>query len=77
MIFLDTLLWIKNETDVWLEITTLLIPGENDSKDEIKQLSNWIVNNLGDNVPLHFTAFHPDFKMKDKPRTPSSNIKFG
>ena len=71
---LDTLIWIKNETDVWLEITTLLIPGENDSADEIKQLSNWIVENLGENVPLHFTAFHPDFKMKDKPRTPSVTL---
>jgi pyruvate formate lyase activating enzyme len=71
---LDTLIWIKNETDVWLEITTLLIPEENDSADEVKQLSNWIVNNLGENVPLHFTAFHPDFKMKDKQRTPSSTL---
>lgn len=71
---LDTLVWIKNETNIWLEITTLLIPGENDSADEIKQLSNWIVENLGENVPIHFTAFHPDFKMKDKPRTPSSTL---
>lgn len=71
---LDTLLWLKNETDVWLEITTLLIPGENDSEDEIKELSGWIVKNLDENVPLHFTAFHPDFKMKDKPRTPSSTL---
>ncbi len=71
---LDTLLWIKNETEVWLEITTLLIPGENDSKEEIKQLCNWVAENLGENVPLHFTAFHPDFKMKDKPRTPSSTL---
>lgn len=71
---LDTLLWIKNETNIWLEITTLLIPEENDSAEEIKQLSNWIVENLGENVPLHFTAFHPDFKMKDKPRTPFSTL---
>ena len=71
---LDTLMWIKNETDVWLEITTLLIPGENDSQDEIKQLCNWISTNLGENVPLHFTAFHPDFKMRDKQRTPSSTL---
>jgi pyruvate formate lyase activating enzyme len=71
---LDTLLWIKNDTNVWLEITTLLIPNENDSDEEIKKLSNWIVKNLGENVPLHFTAFHPDFKMKDKPRTPSSTL---
>ena len=71
---LDTLLWIKNETNIWLEITTLLIPGENDSSEEIKQLSNWIVKNLSENVPLHFTAFHPDFKMKDKVRTPSTTL---
>lgn len=71
---LDTLIWIKKETNVWLEITTLLIPDENDSPDEIKQLCNWIVNNLGVNVPLHFTAFHPDFKMRDKSRTPSSTL---
>lgn len=72
---LNTLLWIKNETDIWLEITTLLIPDENDSNEEIKQLSNWIVENLGENVPLHFTAFHPDFKMKDKPRTSGLTLK--
>lgn len=71
---LDTLLWINNETDVWLEITTLLIPDENDSQDEIKQLCNWVATNLGENVPLHFTAFHPDFKMRDKQRTPSSTL---
>ncbi|MCB0730998.1 MAG: AmmeMemoRadiSam system radical SAM enzyme [Ignavibacteriae bacterium] len=71
---LETLLWIKNETNVWLEITTLLIPGENDSEDEIKNMCGWISTNLGENVPLHFTAFHPDFKMKDKPRTPSSTL---
>jgi pyruvate formate lyase activating enzyme len=71
---LDTLIWLKNETDIWIEITTLLIPDENDSPDEIKQLANWIVENLDENVPLHFTAFHPDFKMKDKSRTPSSTL---
>ena len=72
---LDTLLWLKNETDVWLEITTLLIPGENDSAEEITQMCGWITENLGDNVPLHFTAFHPDFKMKDRRRTPSSTLE--
>lgn len=72
---LDTLLWIKNETEVWLEITTLLIPGENDSEIEIKKMCEWIVTNLGENVPLHFTAFHPDFKMKDKSRTPFSTLE--
>ncbi|MFQ5851052.1 MAG: AmmeMemoRadiSam system radical SAM enzyme [Candidatus Binatia bacterium] len=72
---LDTLKWLKNETDVWFEITNLLIPGENDSPEESKQLCDWVLENLGDSVPLHFTAFHPDFKMKDKPRTPASALR--
>lgn len=71
---LDTLLWLKNETAVWLEITTLLIPEENDSEEEIKQMCEWILQNLGDEVPLHFTAFHPDFKMMEKPRTTGSKL---
>jgi pyruvate formate lyase activating enzyme len=71
---LDTLKWIKNETDVWLEITTLLIPDENDSSEEIKLECSWILENLGDSVPLHFTAFHPDFKMKNKNATPPSTL---
>lgn len=71
---LDTLIWLRNETDVWFEITTLLIPDENDSSDEIQQECEWILNNLGDEVPLHFTAFHPDFKMLDKQRTPESTL---
>lgn len=71
---LDTLVWLKNETEVWIEITTLVIPGENDSPEELKQLSNWIVKNLGDEVPLHFSAFHPSFKMLNPPRTPTSTL---
>lgn len=71
---LDTLVWLKNDTDVWFEITTLLIPGENDSPEELKQMCNWIVENLGDSVPLHFTAFHPDFKLMNKPGTSSSTL---
>lgn len=71
---LDTLVWLKKETDVWFEITTLLIPDENDSDSELKQECNWILENLGDEVPLHFTAFHPDFKMRSKPRTPESTL---
>ena len=71
---LDTLVWLKNDTDVWFEITTLLIPGENDSDEELKQMCDWIVNNLGDEIPLHFTAFHPDFKMMDKIPTPHSTL---
>ena len=72
---LDTLVWLKNETNVWFEITTLLIPGENDTMSEIQQLSDWVVENLGDSVPLHFTAFHPDFKMTDRPATPPSILR--
>lgn len=72
---LDTLKWLVNETDVWVEITTLLIPSENDSADEIKKMCDWIVENLGDSVPLHYTAFHPDFKMTDYQPTPASTLK--
>ena len=72
---LDTLIWLKKETDVWTEITTLLIPDENDSKEEIKKECEWILKNLGDSVPLHFTAFHPDFKMIDKNKTPELTLK--
>ena len=71
---LDTLIWLKNETDVWLEITNLLIPDENDSADELKRMCEWILINLGDEVPLHFTAFHPDFKMRGKNPTPLSTL---
>lgn len=71
---LDTLKYLKNETDVWFEITNLVIPGENDSMEEIKEMCGWILENLGDEVPLHFTAFHPDFKMMDKPRTPAERL---
>jgi pyruvate formate lyase activating enzyme len=71
---LDTLIWLKNETDVWFEITTLIIPDENDSPEEIKNECDWILINLGENVPLHFTAFHPDFKMRDKDRTPEKTL---
>jgi len=71
---LDTLIWLKNETDIWFEITTLLIPDENDSQEEIKNECEWILKNLGDSIPLHFTAFHPDFKMMNKERTPESTL---
>lgn len=72
---LDTLRWIRRETDVWLEITTLLIPGLNDSSDEIARECDWIAKELGPEVPLHFTAFHPDFRMQDRPRTPASTLR--
>ncbi|WP_415898191.1 AmmeMemoRadiSam system radical SAM enzyme [Neptuniibacter sp. QD72_48] len=71
---LDTLLYLHNETSVWFEITTLLIPDENDSDEEIDAMTQWIYDNLGPCVPLHFSAFHPDWKMLDKPRTPSSTL---
>ncbi len=72
---LDTLVWLKKETDVWIEITTLLIPGQNDSPDEIQRLADWFLENLGPETPLHFTAFHPDFKMTDLPGAPASTLK--
>jgi pyruvate formate lyase activating enzyme len=67
---LDTLVYIKRETDVWLEISNLIIPGENDSDVEIDGLSRWIAENLGAEVPVHFSAFHPDWRMLNKPATP-------
>jgi pyruvate formate lyase activating enzyme len=70
----QTLRYIKEETDVWLEVTTLLIPGENDSAEEIDRLCEWFSEALGDAVPLHFTAFHPDFKLVDKERTPAETL---
>lgn len=71
---LDTLKYIKQETRVWLEITTLLIPGKNDSDKELEAMTQWIVENLGKDVPLHFSAFHPDWKMQDIPATPHSTL---
>ncbi|MCZ6871213.1 MAG: AmmeMemoRadiSam system radical SAM enzyme [Gammaproteobacteria bacterium] len=71
---LETLVYLKNETDVWFELTTLLIPGENDSAREIEEMTQWVVENLGRDVPMHFTAFHPDWKMMDHPRTPPTTL---
>ena len=71
---LDTLVWLRRETGVWLEVTTLLIPGENDGDEEIHRLSAWFASNLGPDVPLHFSAFHPDFKMSDTPPTPPATL---
>jgi pyruvate formate lyase activating enzyme len=71
---LDTLAFIRHETQCWLEITTLLIPGLNDSPEELKQLSQWCCRELGADVPIHFTAFHPDFKMRDIGATPASTL---
>jgi pyruvate formate lyase activating enzyme len=71
---LDTLRYLKHETDVWFELTSLLIPGENDSEREIDEMSAWVVENLGPDVPMHFTAFHPDWKMRDIPPTPAATL---
>ena len=71
---LDTLLYLKHETEVWFEITTLLIPEHNDSDAELKALCQWIMRELGPDVPLHFSAFHPDYKMPDVPATPEATL---
>jgi pyruvate formate lyase activating enzyme len=71
---LDTLVYLKQETDVWFELTTLLIPGENDGDAELDEMTRWVVEHLGPDVPMHFTAFHPDWKMLDKPSTPAATL---
>jgi pyruvate formate lyase activating enzyme len=71
---LDTLVYLVKETRVWTEITTLLIPGKNDSDEELRAMSKWIRQNLGPDVPLHFSAFHPDWKMTDVKATPASTL---
>lgn len=71
---LETLQYLKHETQVWLELTTLLIPGLNDSAEELQALSEWVARELGVEVPLHFTAFHPDYKMTDISATPVSKL---
>jgi len=71
---LDTLIYLRHETDVWLEITTLLIPGKNDSTEEITGMCQWIMTELGAEVPLHFSAFHPDYKLSDIPPTPKATL---
>jgi pyruvate formate lyase activating enzyme len=71
---LDTLRFLKHETQVWFEITTLLIPSENDSDIELHAAAEWIATHLGPDVPWHFTAFHPDFKLRDKPTTPRATL---
>jgi pyruvate formate lyase activating enzyme len=72
---LDTLVYLKHETKVWFEITTLLIPGHNDSSEEIENECKWIMKELGPEVPLHFSAFHPDFRMLDIPPTPPETLR--
>jgi pyruvate formate lyase activating enzyme len=72
---LETLEYLEHETDVWFEITTLLIPGENDAPAEIEAQSEWLMEHLGPDVPLHFSAFHPDWKMLDTPATPPQTLR--
>ena len=72
---LDTLAYLRHETDCWFELTTLLIPGKNDSAAEIEAMSKWIVKELGRDVPIHFTAFHPDYKLDDVPATPAATLQ--
>ena len=72
---LETLEFIRRETDCWLEITTLLIPGENDGEAELTDLSRWVFEKLGPETPLHFSAFHPDFRMRDHLATPASTLR--
>src|SRR5947209_2852303 len=71
---LETLEWLQKETNVWFEITNLMIPTLNDDPAETRKLAEWILEHLGPEVPLHFTAFHPDFKLQDKPPTPRETL---
>jgi pyruvate formate lyase activating enzyme len=71
---LDTLKYVKHETNCWFELTTLLIPGENDSNEELEKMTSWVARELGPDVPMHFTAFHPDYKMRDIPATPPATV---
>jgi pyruvate formate lyase activating enzyme len=71
---LDTLVWLRHRTNVWLEITTLLIPGENDGDAELGALASWVAAELGVDVPLHFSAFHPDWRMLEHPPTPGATL---
>ena len=71
---LETLEYLVHETDIWVEVTTLVIPGENDSNAELDAMTDWFYQHLGPDVPLHFTAFHPDWKMRDTPHTPVETL---
>jgi pyruvate formate lyase activating enzyme len=71
---LETLEYLR-DTDVWMELTTLLIPGLNDSDEELDAMTTWVVDHLGPDVPMHFTAFHPDYRMLDRPPTPPETLR--
>lgn len=74
-VVLETLKYLKHQTKVWFELTTLIIPGENDGDEELDEMTRWVVRELGPDVPMHFTAFHPDYKMMDHPSTPPSTLR--
>jgi AmmeMemoRadiSam system radical SAM enzyme/AmmeMemoRadiSam system protein B/uncharacterized protein (TIGR00296 family) len=71
---LETLEWLKKETDCWFEITNLVIPRANDAPDDLRRMCEWVLEHVGDDVPVHFTAFHPDFRMRDRPPTPHETL---
>ncbi len=71
---LETIEWAVKESDVWVELTTLVVPGHNDSDEELTRMARWVVEHLGPDVPMHFSAFHPDWKMLDVPRTPPASL---
>ena len=73
---LETLQWLRRETDVWLEVTTLIIPGHNDEERKLRAQFEWMVEHLGPHTPLHLTAFHPDFKLLDVPPTPPRTLRW-
>ena len=72
---LDALLWLRGETSVWVEITNLVIPTLNDRPDDVRRLADWVLGHLGPDVPVHFTAFHPDFRLRDLPPTPPATLR--
>ena len=72
---LDTLEWLARQARTWVEVTNLLIPGRNDDPEETRALSRWLVEHMGPDVPLHLTAFHPDFRMRDVPPTPPATLR--
>jgi AmmeMemoRadiSam system radical SAM enzyme len=71
---LDTLRWLKHESEVWFEITNLIIPQANDDTGDLRRMCDWLLAKVGDEVPVHFTAFHPDFRLKDRPPTPHETL---
>jgi pyruvate formate lyase activating enzyme len=71
---LDTIEYVATRTDTWVELTTLVIPGHNDSEDELEAMTRWVVEHCGPDVPMHFSAFHPDWKMRDVPATPPATL---